>query len=431
MLRLQGYKFRLKGLNQAQLRQLSQMDGQARWLWNTFLAADLEILESGGLLPSYVERASWLPKLRKHKATQWLSQSSYAAQQTELRDLDMAWQRWRKGFADKPRFKKRGLNGGFRWSGRAHCKIDQTNSRVFLPRIGWLRYQNSRKVLGDVINAALSHKGGHWYISLGTEREIEEPKRRSTHKRIGIDLGVACHSATSYGHRIAGPNALKKVAKKLARAQREMARKKRGSKHRKKQVRKVARIHERVRNVRHDHLHKLTSMLAKSHGLVAIEDLKVSNMSRSAKGTRDKPGVNVAAKRGLNRSILDQGWGEMRRQLTYKLEWNGGTLAVVHPANTSRRCSKCNHVAEANRPSQAVFNCVACGHKTNADVNAAQNILAAGLAVAARGGLDVSQPAKREPTDWLKADARIASLSGARKSMRISTRMQGIHVLCE
>ena len=406
----QGYRYRLRGLTGDQRRLLAQMDGQARYIWNLFLAADLGILESGGTLPTYAERAAWLPRLRKHEPTSWLALSSSASQQAELRDLDMAWQRWRKGLGRRPRFKKKGVDSGFRWSGRQHFEIDQENGRIRLPKIGWLRYRNSRPALGEVINAAVSRKNGHWYISVGTERQTEQPATRSLRRRVGVDMGIACHTATSAGKMIAGPNALKKAAKQLARAQRALARKIKGSNRRKKQIAKVARIHERVGNVRQDHLHKLTSDLAKNHGLVVIENLKVSNMSRSAKGTIENPGTNVRAKSGLNRSILDQGWGEMRRQLTYKLGWNGGTLVAVNPANTSRKCSHCSHVSKDSRTTQSHFECVTCGHRMNADTNAAHNILAAGLAVTARGGLAVGQPAKRETTERPRVAVRIPVL---------------------
>ncbi len=115
--------------------------------------------------------------------------------------------------------------------------------------------------------------------------------------------------------------------------------------------------------------------------MIVIEDLKVSSMSKSAAGTVDEPGRNVAAKSGVNRAILDQGWYEMRRQLEYKQRWRGGEVQTVNPAYTSQKCSCCGHTAKKNRQSQAVFVCVACGYEANADINGARNILAAGHAV--------------------------------------------------
>ena len=194
-------------------------------------------------------------------------------------------------------------------------------------------------------------------------------------------MGVAVYTAAANCEFDAGPNALRKTAKNRAREQRKQSRRNKESNRRKKQAIKVAHLHERIANIRRDHLHKLTTKLAKNHGLVAIEDLQVANMSKSAKGTLAEPGRSVSAKRSLNRRILDQGWGELRRQLTYKGEWYGSRVVAVAPANTSRRCSACGQIARENRTSQSRFLCTACGLRMNADTNAAQNILMAALAI--------------------------------------------------
>ncbi|MFK7855879.1 MAG: RNA-guided endonuclease InsQ/TnpB family protein, partial [Granulosicoccus sp.] len=165
---------------------------------------------------------------------------------------------------------------------------------------------------------------------------------------------------------------------------------------------------------RSDYLHKASHHISKNHAVVCIEDLKVANMSRSASGNAQTPGRNVAAKSALNRSIVDQGWGEFRRQLDYKLNWTGGQLIVVPAQYTSQQCSACGHIAKDNRKSQAQFCCVSCGHLQNADTNAAKNIEAAGHAVLACGG-DVrpelrsiaaqAAPLKQEPSEASQAIA--------------------------
>lgn len=141
--------------------------------------------------------------------------------------------------------------------------------------------------------------------------------------------------------------------------------------------------------------------------MIVIEDLKVSNMSKSAKGTaerHERHGRNVRAKSGLNRSILDQGWYEMRRQLEYKQLWRGGQVLGIPPAYTSQRCACCGHTAKENRPSQSKFECLECGYTANADVNGARNILAAGHAVLACVGMMQSgRPLKQEPTEVSQA----------------------------
>lgn len=180
-------------------------------------------------------------------------------------------------------------------------------------------------------------------------------------------------------------HSFRKHEKKLAALQRKAAKRVKFSANWRKLKARIQRLHRKIANVRNDFLHKATTSISKNHALVVIEDLKVRNMSRSASGTLDHPGKNVRVKAGLNKSILDQGWFEFRRQLAYKLAWLGGTLLLVPPQYTSQTCSHCGCVDKSNRVSQAKFKCTACGFECNADHNAALNILAAGQAVSACG----------------------------------------------
>ncbi|ETW92081.1 MAG: hypothetical protein ETSY1_45265 [Candidatus Entotheonella factor] len=175
-------------------------------------------------------------------------------------------------------------------------------------------------------------------------------------------------------------DSFRKHEARLAKEQRKLSLKTRFSNNWVKQKIKVNRVHEKIANVRHDFLHKHSTKISQNHAVVAVEDLQVSKMTRSAKGTIEEPGRHVAAKSGLNKAILDQGWGMFRILVEYKQVWRGGAVMAVAPQYTSQRCAECDHVSPENRPSQAVFSCVACGHRDHADVNAARNILAAGLA---------------------------------------------------
>jgi putative transposase len=197
---------------------------------------------------------------------------------------------------------------------------------------------------------------------------------------VGIDLGVTSLVTTSDGEQVANPRHLAVSADRLVIAQRDLARKKRGSRRRRKAVARVAALHAKVRRLRLDGAHKAAA-LARDYDVIAHEDLRVANMTRSASGTVDAPGRNIAAKSGLNRSILDAGWGVFLTILSDKAESAGRELIAVNPANTSRTCSQCGHCAKENRPTQAEFRCTACGHQAHADVNAAINILRAGLAL--------------------------------------------------
>ena len=206
---------------------------------------------------------------------------------------------------------------------------------------------------------------------------VEIPKHPSD-SEIGIDAGIKCFAAFSDGTMIEGVNSFRKHEERLATEQKKLSRKQKRSQNWKKQKRKLSRLHHRIANVRNDFLHKLSTEICKSHARVYVEGLQVRNMSASARGTIDDPGMNVKAKSGLNKSILDQGWYEFQRQLGYKLDWQGGTLVEVDYRHTSQRCSCCGYTSKQNRLSQAFFRCQACGHEENADVNAAKNILTVG-----------------------------------------------------
>jgi putative transposase len=196
---------------------------------------------------------------------------------------------------------------------------------------------------------------------------------------LGIDLGVTSFAATSKGVLVAPLNALKQQERRLRHYQRALARKVKGSCNSKKARAKLSRLHQHVAQQRNDWMHKLSSNLASEHPIIAIEDLRVKNMSASARGDAAAPGRNVRAKAGLNKSILDQSWAEFRRQLQYKLAANGGQLVAVNPAYTSCTCRICDHRDKDNRKTQAVFCCVACGHAEQADIHAAKVILARAL----------------------------------------------------
>jgi len=210
-------------------------------------------------------------------------------------------------------------------------------------------------------------------VSILTRREVEVPTPIGD--TVGMDMGVVNFAAFSDGSFIEPVNSFKRHEDALAKAQREMSRKVKFSNNWKKAKAKVQKIQARIGNVRNDFLHQHSHEISKSHAIVVGEDLQVRNMSKSASGTVDAPGRNVAAKSGLNRSILDQGWGEWRWQLGYKLQWAGGLFAVVPPQNTSRECPLCHHTSGDNRKTQAKFLCVKCGFEENADTVGAINVL--------------------------------------------------------
>jgi putative transposase len=235
-----------------------------------------------------------------------------------------------------------------------------------------VRYRNSRKIVGTPKNVTVSRKGKHWYVSIQVEYEATIIEHKST-SAIGIDMGVKRFATLSDGSFIEPLNSFKKSAEKLATLQRKLKHKKKFSKNWLKQKAKITKHHEHTRLARRDYLHKKSTAICENQAVICIEDLKIKNMSKSAKLK------NVKQKSGLNKSILDQGWGMFFDMLTYKQDWNGGMVIKVPPHHTSQECPRCHHVAKENRLTQAEFVCVECGYTENADVVGAINVLTRGL----------------------------------------------------
>ncbi|ELQ8317835.1 transposase, IS605 OrfB family protein [Stutzerimonas stutzeri B1SMN1] len=378
MLRRQAYKFRIEPTGEQQ-RKLRQFAGACRFVFNQALALQQANREAGGKFIGYVAMARQLTAWRNSTETVWLKEAPVHPLQHALKDLDRAYQNFFEKRADFPRFKRKGQRDSFRFPDSKQFKLDQGNSRIFLPKLGWLRYRNSRQVLGTLKNVTVSLSAGHWYVSIQTEREVAVPLHAAP-LAVGIDLGVVRFATLSDGTVYAPLNSFKRHETALRKAQQAMSRKVKFSANWKKAKARVQRLHARIGNARRDYLHKTSTAISQNHAMVCIEDLQVRNMSKSAAGTTEQPGRNVRAKSGLNKAILDQGWFEFRRQLDYKLAWRGGWLVTVPPQNTSRTCPCCGHVSADNRQTQARFACVECGFEDNADVVGAINVLRAGHA---------------------------------------------------
>jgi putative transposase len=402
MKQLKAFKFQLK-TNDAQEAQLRRFVGCCRFVWNKALAMQKARLnEKQGIL-NYPKMAGELILWKHATEFAFLSEAPSQPLQQTLKNLDRAL---RDAFNKKtpkcfPRFKKKGTGNSFRYP--QGFKLDEVNSRVFLPKVGWVNYRNSRMIEGRAKNITVSENGNTWFVSIQTEQETERPRHDSS-SIIGLDMGVAKFAALSDGTIFQAVNSYRKHEKTLKKYQRHLSRKVKFSKNWKKQKFKVQKLHRRITNIRCDYLHKTSSTISKNHAIIVIEDLRIGNMSASSKGTAEQHGKKVKAKAGLNKSILDQGWHEFRRQLEYKQEWRGVMVIAINPRNTSRACSCCGHIVSENRMSQARFECVDCGHSENADINAAKNILAAGHAVLACGEAIspraiVAALMKHEPTE--------------------------------
>lgn len=372
-----AYKYRLKTKpNQAAM--FRQQAGCSRFVWNKALGLQKERLDAGEKILGYAELCKTLTGWKKEEGTKFLAQAQSQTLQQTLKFLDQAL---REAFDKRnpkrfPRFKKKGRDtDSFRYP--QGFKLD--DNRVFLPKIGWVGFRKSREIEGPPRNVTVSRRGEHWYVSIQTEAEVAEPIHPSV-SAVGIDLGVARFATMSDGSFLEPLHSFRRLEKCLAREQRKLTRKEKFSANWRKQKQIITRLHIRIADARNDYLHKASTTISKNHAVVVLEDLRVRNMSSSARGSMETPGRNVKAKAGLNRAILDQGWFEFRRQLEYKLSWNGGWLIKVPPQNTSRTCPSCGLVAKENRKTQAHFRCVECGFEEHADLVGAINILRAGHA---------------------------------------------------
>ena len=424
-----AYKFRLEPNVEQQII-LNNLVGSARFVWNQMLAISFEMFAKNEFINA-TNLVNKIMDLKNNPDFDFLRTHANAVSlQQKIRDLASAWSRFfdskthtrlkeNKKKPRKPKFFKlvdgteiqlRPLMPRFKRKsdGRdsirlvqfdKYCRIE--GNRVKLPNgVGFVKFKKSQDIIGTIKNVTISKKSGHWYVSFGTERALSENPIHPSTSAIGIDLGITKLITTSDGQYIKPKNSFKANQVKLAKLQRGLAKKVKFSANWKKQNRKIQKLHHHIANIRHDYLHKITTTISKNHAMIACEDLKVANMSKSASGTKEKKGRHVKAKSGLNKSILDQGWGMMVNMLEYKQQWQGGLLIKVNPRYTSQTCFECKHIAKENRRTQANFECVKCTYIANADVNAARNILAAGHAVlSAEGGRGKGRPLKQKTCD--------------------------------
>jgi len=432
---LRAYRFALD-VTPAQLTMLRQHAGAARWAYNHALAAKFAALDErktviAGLVEQGVDpkaAAAQAPKVPTKPAIQkalnetkgddrsgvegecpwWHTVSTYAFQSAMI-DADTAWKNWLSSVTGKragrklgaPRFKSKHRS---RDSFRIHHDVnnptirpDDGYRRITVPRLGSLRVHDSTTRLkralarGAIIQSVTISRGGHrWYASILTKAPATAAaptKRQRQAGAVGVDVGVHHLAALSTGEVIDNPRHLAAGRKRLTKAQRALSRTEKGSNRRRRAAARVGRRHHEIAERRATTLHTLTKQLATGWATVAIEDLNVAGMTRSAAGTIENPGTNVRAKSGLNRAILDASPGELRRQLTYKTHWYGSTLATCDRwFPSSQTCCQCGARTKLTL-SQRVFTCPACGYgPIDRDVHAAVNIATHAVAVASDTG---------------------------------------------
>jgi IS605 OrfB family transposase len=388
-----AFKFRLKTTKKLE-EKLHLFAGHCRFIWNKSWHLNMNRLKNKLPLIWYQELDFWSKLWKSSDEFKFLKECPSQLLQQKLMDLTKAF---KDGFDKRqtkrlPRAKKRGVSDNFRFpQGFKLC-----DKRIFLPKLGWISFFKSRSLSGLPKNVTVSRRAGNWYVSIQTEQIVEEPVHASK-TMVGVDLGIIRLATLSTGQVIHPVNSFRRLEDKLGFLQNQLSRKKKYSQNWKKQRHKISKLHRHISAIRLDALHKASNQISKNHAIIVLENLKVSNMSRSAKGTVADPGRNVQAKSGLNKSILDQGWFEFRRQLSYKQSWRGGQVLLVSPKNTSITCPVCRYISKKNRVTQSEFLCTECRYTENADLVGALNVLRAGHAQLACGAGISNIPVKQEP----------------------------------
>jgi transposase len=382
----------------AQQALLLEQCGQARYVWNLALEQWSMWTPDKPATPGFAEQCRQLTEARA--AFGWLRAGSQTVQQQALRDFDQAAKNYYAGTHQKPTWRKAGLHEGFRIVGSQASrvvKLNRTWAAVNVPKVGWVRFRLSRAIPEAKSYRVTRDRAGRWHIAFAAiPPPIPAP---GTAEVVGVDRGVTVSAALSTGELLTCTGLSETEQERLKCLQRRLARCRRGSHRRRRVQAAIAKLHARAGDRRKDWVEKTSTDLARRFDVIRVEDLRVAQMTRRPKPKPDpeRPGAYLpnrrCAKAGLNRGILANGWGLLVQRLEHKA---AGRVEKVSPAYTSQTCSVCGHCAPETRESQAVFRCVACRHRANADVNAAVNI-AAGRVVRARRETPARVSPKREP----------------------------------
>lgn len=380
-----GMKFRLYP-TPAQEAYLPRISGCVRLVHNLALE-QREMFGRRGRSFRYEGQRAELKDLKAH--AEFLRDVPHHCLQEALVDLQTGFDRFFKGLAGYPKPRSKGQNDGFRFPDPKQFRVVPSNDEKFvllhLPKLGKmksdhgpLRVRLHRPLEGKIRSVTLNHEAGIWHASFLCEVDVAAPVP-PLGEAIGLDRGVAVPIMVSDGTMPHVPLPTERQRRRERRLHKAISRRKRGSNNRRRAVRALGKHKAKETRRRRDALHKATTHLAKNHSLIVIEDLRVKNMTASAAGTVEDPGVNVAQKSGLNRAILSVGWGTMAAMLGYKTDWQGSELRRVPPMGTSQECSECHRVDAASRVSRDVFRCTTCGHTEHADLNASKTIRDRGL----------------------------------------------------
>ncbi|WP_091383323.1 RNA-guided endonuclease InsQ/TnpB family protein [Actinokineospora alba] len=387
-------RFRLQP-TPTQERVLVEHCWHARFVWNLAVEQHAHWRPGRRAAPGFIEQCRQLTEARA--ANPWLAAGSVIVQQQALKDFTEAMANFFRRTHRRPTWRRRGRAEGFRIVAVKPGDVRRVSRKVGevkVAKIGWVRFRWSRAVAEGVKSYRITcDRAGRWHIAFAVApKPIAGPGAGAA---VGVDRGVVVSAALSTGELLNAPTLRRPEKARLLRLQRKLARAQRGSNRRSKVKTAIAKLRARETDRRKDWVEKTSTYLARQFDVIAVENLKITNMTRSARGSRDVPGRGVRQKAGLNRGILANGWGLLVTRLEHKAP---GRVVKVDPRYTSQRCSACGIVDREARESQAAFRCRSCGFAANADVNAALNIRhAAGHAVTARGGPPLGELMNREP----------------------------------
>lgn len=357
-----SYRYKLKPTS-LQHQALRDALDWSRQLYNAALQERIDCYRKTGKGRTLYDQFRALTEMRSDG-----SRYSLSMERAPLKAVDIAYRAFLKrgGF---PRFKGKSWFKVIGWQEAKGWSIK--GNRFIAKGIGAIRIHIHREMTGVMKSCRIKREGRHWYLSVACEVPCAEPVEGTA---TGIDMGLSSLAILSDGTRIENMRHGRNASATMRRAQRALARCKRGSKRRQKVRERLARLHLKIQRQRSTYLHQVSAKLARTNSLIAVEALQVKNMARSAKGTAETPGKNVAAKAGLNRSISDASWGRLKVLLHYKAELNGGRVIEVDPKYTSQICSGCG-VTVPKALHVRWHECSDCGLSIDRDHNAARNVL--------------------------------------------------------